>query len=221
MGRVSGCAAALLLVLFFSSTSHGQILDRSDTQEWNEVQVAIPLNKNIDFNLGGILRLGRHVGRPVDERIGAGFSFKFGKYLTVAPNYLHIGTQPFKGRKVFENRLSLPLTFRFALGKFRFSDRNLFERRLRHPGGDSTRYRQKFLVEHPLGRDSMKLSVIIGDEIYYDWSINVWPRNRFQAGISKVLNKQLTLEVYYLRQNDSHSVPGDLNVLGTLLRIRL
>jgi hypothetical protein len=42
-------------------------------------------------------------------------SFRIGKYLTVIPNYLHIGMQPFEGRRVFEERLSVPATIRLQL----------------------------------------------------------------------------------------------------------
>jgi hypothetical protein len=46
-------------------------------------------------------------------------------------------------------------------------------------------------------------------------------RNRFSAGGIKVFNKHYTQEFYYLRQNDGVSLPGDLNVIGTTLRLRL
>ena len=42
-------------------------------------------------------------------------------------------------------------------------------------------------------------------------------RNRFRIGASKVFNKHFTQDFYYLRQNDGVSVPGDLNVIGTIL----
>jgi len=175
----------------------------------------------IDFNVLGTLRLGRDISRPVDERIGVGFSFKFGKYLIVAPNYLHIGTQPIKGRRGWEDRLSLPVTVRFNVQKFRLSDRNLFERRFRHPGITSTRYRNRLQLEHPVGPKKLSLSLLVGDEVFYDWSINRWVRNRFTIGASKVFNKHFTEDFYYLRQNDGLSLPGDLNVIGTTLRFRL
>jgi hypothetical protein len=169
----------------------------------------------------GTLRNGRNVHRPVDERLGIGFSFKLGKYLTIAPNYLYIGMQPFEGRRVFEDRLSVPVTVRVPIGRFVFFDRNLFERRFRRPGINSTRYRNRLQVEHPIGPPKQKLSLFISDEVFFDWSFNAWVRNRAAVGISKVVNKHLTLDLYYLRQNDSHSVPGDLHVIGSIWRIKL
>jgi len=218
---------SLPLLLFFLcylclsvATASAQV-DHTDNQQWNEVQLAIPLTKTIDFNVLGTLRFGRNITRPVDERLGLGATFRFGKYLSVAPNYLYIGTQPFKNRRVWESRLSLPVTLRFDAGKFRLSERNLLERRIRHPGGNSWRYRNKFQVEHPLGAKDWRLSWFVGDEVFYDWVVDRWVRNRSSAGVIKVFNKHFTEDFYYLRQNDGVSVPGDLNVIGTTLRVRL
>jgi len=210
----------LLGLLCFFVVHNARAQSQSDNQLWTDVQLAAPVTSIVDFNILGTLRLGRDIHRPVDERIGAGFTFKFGKYLTVAPNYLHIGMQPFRGRRVWENRLSLPITVRFNMDKFRLSDRNLFERRLRNSGAKSTRYRNRFQIEHPIGSDKWNLSLYVADEVFYDWSIDRWVRNRFTIGGSKVFNKHFTQDFYYLRQNDGVSVPGDLNVIGTTLRFR-
>ena len=211
----------MLLVLLGGVASAQSTVSQSDNQVWTDVQLAAPVTGTIDFNILGTLRVGRDISHPVDERIGAGFSFKFGKYVTVAPNYLHIGMQPFRGRRVWENRLSLPVTLRFNLDKFRLSDRNLLERRLRNSGAKSTRYRNRFQVEHPIGRDKWGLSLYVADEVFYDWAVDRWVRNRFTVGGSKAFNKHFTQDYYYLRQNDGVSLPGDLNVIGTSLRFRL
>jgi hypothetical protein len=209
------------LLLSLVSCVSGQTVDRSDNQIWSDVQIAVPVTKSFDFNILGTLRLGRDISRPVDERVGVGFTWKSGQHWQIQPNYLHIGMQPFRGRKIWENRLSLPVTFRFNLDNFRLSDRNLLERRLRNSGVKSTRYRNRFQVEHSIGDMERGLSLYAADEVFYDGAINRWVRNRFMAGASKVFNKHYTQDLYYLRQNDGVSIPGDLNVIGTTLRIRL
>jgi hypothetical protein len=214
---------ALLLLCFLClsvAQAAGQT-DQTDTQFWTDVQLAIPVTSQFDFNLLGTLRIGRDFGRPVDERVGAGFTFRANQYLQVSPSYLHIGMQPFAGRRVWENRLSVPVQVRFSAGDFRLSDRNLFERRIRNSGARSTRYRNRFQVEHPIGSKDWQLSLYVADEVFYDWSVNRWVRNRFSVGGTKVFNKHFTQDLYYLRQNDGVSVPGDLHVLGTSLRFRL
>jgi len=215
-------ALALWLLFILGGVACGQTTpSRHDTQNWNDVFLTVPLSKHVDYIMQGTLRNGRNLHRPVDERLGIGFSFKLGKYLTVVPNYLYIGMQPFEGRRVFEDRLSVLAIARVPVGRFVFSDRNLFERRFRRPGIDSTRYRNRLQVEHPIGPPKQKLSLFVSDEVFYDWSFNAWVRNRAAVGLSKVVNKHLTLDLYYLRQNDSHSVPGDLHVIGSTWRFKL
>ncbi|HSB28280.1 MAG TPA: DUF2490 domain-containing protein [Pyrinomonadaceae bacterium] len=194
---------------------------RSDTQNWNDVYLSVPLARRVDFLLQATLRNGRDLTRPVDERFGIGFSFKLGKYLTITPNYLYIETQPFEGRRLFEDRLSVTTNIRIPIGHFVLADRNIFERRFRRPGSNSTRYRNRLQAEHPIGPVKEKISLFVYDEVYYDWSFNAWVRNRASVGVSKVVNKHLTFDLYYLRQNDSHSVPGDLHVFGTAWRFKL
>ncbi len=212
---------SLLLLIALVSAVPAQSVDRTDNQQWTDVQLAVPVTKSFDFNILGTLRLGRDISRPVDERVGAGFTWKLGKYWTVSPNYLHIGMQPVRGRKIWENRLTLPLTLRFNLDKFRLSDRNQIEHRIRNSGLRTNRYRNRFQVEHPVGNKAWSLSLYVADEVFYDWAVDRWVRNRFTVGAGKVFNKHFTQDVYYLRQNDGVSVPGDLNVIGTTLRFRL
>ncbi len=211
----------LLLLLLVPCASAQSLIDRTDNQQWTDVQLAVPVTKNFDFNLLGTLRLGRDISRPVDERVGVGFTWRIGTHWQIQPNYLHIGMQPVRGRKIWENRLSLPVTLRFNLGKFRLSDRNLLEHRIRNSGQRANRYRNRFQVEHPVGDKEWHLSLYVADEVFYDWTIDRWVRNRFTVGASKVFNKHYTQDFYYLRQNDGVSVPGDLNVIGTTLRFRL
>jgi len=214
-------AFAGLLLFVLSAVASAQLVDRTDNQFWSDVQFAVPMTKDIDFNALGTFRLGRDISRPVDERIGMGFTFRFGPHVSIAPNYLYIATQPVRNRKLWENRLSLPVTLRFNVEKFRLSDRNMFERRFRNAGIVSTRYRNRLQIEHPVGSKKLNLSLYVADEVFYDWSLNRWVRNRFTVGGTKVFNKHLTQDVYYLRQNDGVAIPGDLNVVGTSLRVKL
>lgn len=191
---------------------------QGDTQSWNDIQLSAALSKKIDFNLIGTFRFGDNAQRLVDRRIGVGFTFKTGKYLSFAPSYINITTNSPTRRSATENRLSLASTIRVPFGKLVVSDRNLFERRLRST--NSTRYRNRLQFEHPFNIGKFKFGLFTSDEVFYDWSVNGWVRNRFIVGGSKPLNKKLTLDVYYLRQNDGRTHPGDLNIIGTILRIK-
>ena len=213
---------SLVFLLTLATPASSQTaIDQTDTQQWNDVFIAVPITKQVDFNVLGTLRIGRDISHTVDERFGIGATFRIGQHVTLVPAYLHIETQPFEGIRLHEERLNLAAILRYEANQFRFSDRNLLERRFRRPGINSTRYRNRFQVEHPVGPDKMKLSVFVSEEVFYDWSVDDWVRNRVAAGIIKPLNKNLTLELYYLRQNDGRALPGDVHVIGTTWRIKL
>jgi len=211
----------VFLLTLVTPASSQTAIDQTDTQQWNDVFIAVPITKQVDFNVLGTLRIGRDISHTVDERFGVGATFRIGQHVTLVPAYLHIETQPFEGIRLHEERLNLAAILRYEANQFRFSDRNLLERRFRRPGINSTRYRNRFQVEHPVGPDKMKLSVFVSEEVFYDWSVDDWVRNRVAAGIIKPLNKNLTLELYYLRQNDGRALPGDVHVIGTTWRIKL
>ena len=61
----------------------------------------------------------------------------------------------------------------------------------------------------------------IADEVFYDSLASAWIRNRFYIGAAKKINEHFTLELYYVRQNDGHSRPVDINALGSIFKFRL
>jgi hypothetical protein len=227
--KFKGCILRIMILLLcvatlvacMSHTSHAQVNQantRDDTQQWNDIQIAVPVTKQIDFTIYSTFRIGRDISQIVDRRIGAGFTFKAGKYLTFTPSYLNIVMRPFERIKINENRLTFAATVRIPLGKFTLFDRNQFERRLRLI--NSTRYRNRFQVEHPVKIGEFALQLFASDEVFYDWIINKWPRNRFAVGVSRKFNNNFTADVYYMRQNDGRARPGNLHIIGVIYRLR-
>lgn len=214
------CLITLVVGINTSAQAQGRpVLQKEDTQQWNDLQIAVGVSKQFDFNLYSTFRIGQDITHLVDRRIGAGFTFRAGKYLTFAPNYLNIVMRPSAGRKVNENRLTFPITVRIPLGKFLLSDRNQFERRLRFLI-NSTRYRNRLQIEHPIKIKETSLQLFVSDEIFYDWSFDAWVRNRFAVGVSRKFNKYFTGDLYYMRQNDGRSRPGDLHIISATYRLR-
>ena len=194
---------------------------RDDTQIWSETQVAIPLDKRVDLVLLGLVRFGRDVSRPVNERIGAGVSFKAGKYLTLFPFYLQVASQPTSTNHSTEERIVLEATITFPAGRFTIGDRNRVEFHIHHPPPNFTQYRNRMQLEHPVKLGKFEADAFVADEVFYDSSANAWIRNRAYVGASKKINKHFTIELYYVRQNDSYSHPGDINALGTTFKFHL
>ena len=214
--------AMMLLYAAGQSSAPAQIrVPKADTQSWSDVQLAIPLNKKVDFTIQGTVRIGGNLTTPVDGRWGFGGVFKLNKYLSFNPFYFHREARPPNGRPEREERLTLGATLRFPVGKFTFTERNWFEHRWRAPQVNAWRYRNAVLIEHPFRIGQIKFTFAFGDEVFYDWSLHDWVRNRFAVGASHVFNKHLTLYVYGMRQNDGRSRPGDINIIGTQWRFRM
>ncbi|HYG79761.1 MAG TPA: DUF2490 domain-containing protein [Pyrinomonadaceae bacterium] len=198
-----------------------------DTQLWNDLQVAVAVTDQVDFNLFGTFRFGRDVSHLVDRRAGVGFSYRAGQlvrqpadFLSLAAWYMSVITRPTEGRKAHENRLHFAATVRFPVGKVALSDRNLFERRLRTPV-NFTRYRNRLQLDYPARLKDGQFGVFVSDEVFYDWSVDEWVRNRFTAGVTRRFNRHFAGDLYYMRQNDARSRPGDLHVIGLAYRVRL
>jgi len=212
--------AALLLGAITISYSQTPV-PKSDTQSWNDVQLTIPLGKQVDFLIQGTLRIGGNLSQAVDERWGFGFNYKLNKYVTLSELYFHREARPPHGRHEVEERLTLGATVRKPIGKFVLSDRNSFERRWRQPQVDAWRYRNRIQIEHPFTIRKAKFTFFVSDEVFYDRSLHDWVRNRFAIGASHAFNKHFTGDLYVMRQNDGRSRPGDVNVIGTIMRFRL
>lgn len=63
-----------------------------------------------------------------------------------------------------------------------------------------------------VGKTSIDL--FASDEVYYEWEDRAWTRNRFKIGFGKEINERAGYEIYFMRQNDEFSRPGDLHVFG-------
>lgn len=194
--------------------------DKDDNQSWNDVQLTVPMTKEFDFFTQITARFGNNVSRLVDSRFALGFVWKPTKSLSVSPFYLNIGARNARGRFRQENRLNLRATYRFPTKGFGLSHRSLYEYRIRRPR-NSWRYRPSLTFEKDIPKKILSESkIFVTEEVFYDSLLNKFSRNRFTVGVNKTINKKLSLDVYYMRQNDGFSIPGDLNVIGTNWRVR-
>ena len=106
-----------------------------------------------------------------------------------------------------------------SLGALDRQRANTVERRFRDPK-DSTRYRNRLQLERSIDLASASFRAFVSDEVFYDWSASAWARNRFLIGARKPLNNRVSLDLFYVRQNDRHTVPRDLHAFGIALNTR-
>jgi len=133
-------------------------------------------------------------------------------------------TDPFK-----EQRFLVEQTLRKLLpGNLLLSERNREE--FRFVNGDfSFRYRNRVTIErefHPF-KGRVIIPYVAG-EIFYDTRYSTWNRNRMAVGlqislregpIRKMLlpKRQVFMDLYYMRQNNSRSEIQHVNAIGAVL----
>jgi hypothetical protein len=201
---------------------------------WPEIDVYIHIKPKVRLFLLGTVSKTAEDG---ELRNAKGFEAQIGAHVDYIPNQHVIlragyryGTSvgstddPFK-----EHRLITEQTLRQLLpGDLLLSDRNRED--FRFVDGDfSFRYRNRVTLERELhlfkGRS---ITPYVSGEIYYDTRHNTWNRNRFAAGVQAALRagplrkmlmpkRQVILDLYYMRQNDSRSDIQHVNAIGAAL----
>lgn len=213
--------AVLLGSLIAAKAQSPALADQNDIQSWNDIQLTVALSKKVDFQTQATARFSKNISRLNDARFQFGFIFKPDKTWSIHPFYLYINARNARGVFLIEHRLNLRLGYKFPIKKFGLSHRSLLEYRIRGTG-NSWRYRPSLTIEKELPKKFISGAKLYAtEEVFYDSILNKFSRNRFTIGINKTLTKKLSLEIYYMRQNDGNSRPGDLNVAGTSWKIKL
>ncbi|MGI9055748.1 MAG: DUF2490 domain-containing protein [Pyrinomonadaceae bacterium] len=197
---------SVAFIILTAISVSAQSAPERDTQLWNEFTVSIPIKSTADklsvFVSGG-LRIGQNLRHFIDERIVAGFEYKFNKYFSYSSSYLYRAGQPFKNRKEYEHRVRFDLSIENKWKKFSLKDRNRVEYRMRQSRSDSVRYRNKIQLKIPVKKDGREIfAPFVADEPFYDFSVKKFTRNEFSAGISKKFNKNFSADFYYILQNN-------------------
>lgn len=192
-----------------------------DIQSWNDVQLTVPMTKHFDFFLQTTARFGNNITKVSDSRLAVGYVWKPYKSFSVTPFYWNISARNASGRFRDEHQLNLRGVYRFPLKTIGLSHRSQYEYRIRRPQ-NSWRYRAMLTVEKDiLQKFISKAKFFVSEEVFYDSLIEKFNRNRVSVGITKTLTKHLSVDIYYMRQNDGYAHPGDLNVVWTAWKIKL
>lgn len=225
--RVTTMRTLLFIIIYTAAASAAlsQITatapDDTDTQSWNDVLVTVPLGKPVDVFTRLSLRFGNNISHLSDGWYTVGGVIKPSKHFSISPYYSYIRSRSLSGRYRLENRLSLAGTLRFPVKGFGLSHRSLYEHRIRSPR-TTWHYRAMLAVEKELPKRILpRAKLFVSDEVFYDSVSRRFSRNRFTMGITKTLTRQLAVDLFYMRQNDGITRPGDLNVAGSTLKVRL
>jgi hypothetical protein len=201
---------------------------------WPEIDVYIDVKPKVRLYLLGTISKSVEDG---EIRNAQGFEAQIGAHVDYIPNdhiILRAGyrfgssvgdaDEPYK-----EHRVLTEQTLRKLLpGELLLSDRNRED--FRFVNGDfSFRYRNRVSIEREV--DLFKgrtITPYVSAEIFYDTRSSAWNRNRLAAGFQQSLRRgplrkmllpkrQVILDLYFMRQNDSRSETQHVNAIGAAL----
>ncbi len=234
INRTAPILLCSLVILFASVNARAQESD-TENQVWPEVDIYVKLTRKVRlFFLATVSKSvedGELVGGEAFEgQIGAHIDFIPNHHVVLRTGYRYgssIGDSesPYK-----ENRLITEQHFRKLLkGDVLVTDRNRED--FRWVNGDySFRYRNRLTLEREFGPfKGRRITPYGSGEAFYDSRHNTWNRHRYAVGCQfsllrrhaklKMLfpDRDIVLDLYYMRQNDSKSSPRHVNALGLVL----
>lgn len=233
MARTSIVSLFLYLMLIGSQPARAQ--EPSTRQEfWPEVDIYINVKPKVRIYLLGTISKSVEDGelfnaQSYEAQVGVHVDYIPNKHLILRTGYRY-GTAVGNNDDGFrEHRILTEQTLRKLLpGDFLVSDRNRED--FRFISGDfSFRYRNRVTIEREVpvfkGRT---ITPYVSGEIFYDTRYHVWNRNRVAVGVQHSLRRgpllkmvlpkrQIILDLYLMRQNDSRSNAPHVNALGASL----
>ncbi|MCM3902024.1 MAG: DUF2490 domain-containing protein [Pyrinomonadaceae bacterium] len=228
----------LLVLLSDTRTIRAQEPTKRD-EFWPSVEVYINVKPKVRLYLVGTVSKTIEDGelfnaQSYEAQIGAHVDYIPNEYLILRAGYRYGRAVGDNDDGFRENRLLADQILRKLLpGDLLLTDRNREEFRF-ITGDFSFRYRNRVTIERefqvsdvPLLR-SRTITPYISGEIFYDTRFGVWNRNRYAVGVVQSLRRgpiqrmllpkrQINLDFYLMRQNDSRSSPSHVNALGAAL----
>lgn len=226
------CLLCFFAVLVFGTRTG--MAQETRNEFWPEIDVYINVKPRIRLYLIGTISKSVEDGeilnaQSYEAQVGAHVDYIPNKHVILRTGYRYgtaVGTNDDGFR---EHRLIVEQTLRKMLpGDFLLSDRNRED--FRFVNGDfSFRYRNRVTIERELaffkGRN---ITPYVSGELFYDTRYDAWNRNRLTIGVQHTLLKgplqemllhkrQVVLDVYFMKQNDSRSQTQHVKALGAAL----
>lgn len=149
-----------------------------------------------------------------------GIARDIGKHLTIIASYRQIYDGE-KGKFRPEFQPNLNLIPKFEVYGFKIDDRNRFELKLYDDNrADLVEYRNKLTIRAPWKFTQIGIQPYISDEIFVMLNTMIYKRNRFSAGVTFDILKEVKGDVYYMLQTTKRSGRWtDANILGLKLKV--
>lgn len=209
-----------VMLVAFAATSFGQ--DNVDFGYWNDIQVSKAVNKQVDV-IGGVRFNTKRNGSVFSEqRIYTGFNFKSkdGRF-TVAPWIVYLknfGKVPFT-----EIRPQVTLGYKFTTQKHKvnITPRVRLEYHAKQKLKDDGRIAPVLSIDKKL---NAKYAVFQTTEVWFPVGNSkdvAKYRQRYFAGVTRTLNKNVAVDLFYLYQRDMQVAPKHNHALGLTWKFKL
>jgi hypothetical protein len=215
----------LLLVCFSSGVQCQEQEVASQKELWTEVDVYVPLNEKFRLFFLASFNRAEETKDKLESTFGAHLDYKVNKHFVLRAGYRY-SFAPGDQDSFKEHRIITEQTFRQDLPlAMLLSDRNREDWRFVN-GNFSFRYRNRIRLEREFRVCGRSLTPYGSVEVYHDSRFDVWNRNRLTAGAEFQLqrgfpllrelapSKQVILDLYYTKQNDSRSEPHHVHAIG-------
>ncbi len=217
---------ALFVVVVVCASSHAQEDLETQNQVWPELDAFVHLNPKLRLFFLATFSKESDSRAPFEGQVGAHIDYIVNKNLILRTGYRYghsLGdtNDPFsEHRWITEQTLRLPMTWNLLL-----SDRNRQDFRW-VDGEYSFRYRNRLTLEREFVVKNRSLTPYASGELYYNTRFDTWNRNRYAFGLQISIarrgpalhllspRKNVVIDIYYMRQNDSRSLPYHVNALG-------
>lgn len=194
--------------------------DDGDFQIWNTDVEEFKINDKSKMVFEEEFRWADNANEFYYHHYDAGLFYNLEKWLNLGAGYRHIYELK-KGKFKIENEPYVNVTLSANLKGFKIDDRSRMEYRHFDYQFDPWRYRNKFTIKTPWKFTGLEIQPYLANEIFIGFGkIDEFNQNRFSAGFSMNLIKNLKGEIYYMLQSSKSSDKWiDTNVLGTKLKI--
>jgi Protein of unknown function (DUF2490) len=229
--------SGLFLLTLLSGTLSAQEPTTRD-EVWPSIEVYINVKPKVRLYLLGSVSKAVEDGELFNAQ---SYEAQFGAHVDYIPNEHLILRAGYRyGRAIGNNDtgfrehrlLSEQMLRKLLPGDILLTDRNREDFRF-ITGDFSFRYRNRLTIERefqfkaPFFRHRT-ITPYVSGEIGYDTRFGVWNRNRYAIGVVQSLRRgpilrtllpkrQINLDLYLMRQNDSRSSPPHVNALGASL----
>ena len=230
--KVKSPLISFFLIFFLSALAFSQSADdNSDIVGWSDITIGMPLiqkeenGKKVDrlaLNFTAGLRFGRNLKRPVDERAGAAFTYRFNKYFSAGTGYLYRRFRPTEAPRQYEHRVLFFLLAEKQWKNVVVRNRSLTTYLIKHSRPDTVVYRNRVQANFPIRKnDKVLFSPFVADEPFYDFRAKKWFRNDFYAGVTKQFTPKFAADLFYVRQGFTSGQLRKTNGFGVSLRYRV